>query len=587
MRESELTTKNIKESINQIAKRFDLCDYELVQYSTFLYDSNNGEINSISDKSLNEDIFLHPDLRVLQEYTIIFREYDSEDEMPDKLLDVKLNASKDLCEVYADIKLSDDVPYTKDEINSQIISEINKKKALHGVLLGIFEDNMFETLDFKVEELMRTMSVRMVVAKSKFRAIDTQRFEIQRVFLENKKDINSQFIHTTQGRVLLRVTPYRKGVGGRSCFGRYLYFQDYEQGVLPEITYDSDNVELVSDASGRLAYVARRNGVVEFDNYRIDVKDSVMLSKISQAKTGDIELDDVGVYVKAIDELDDSVENGTSVESEKLDVDTMVGANSKVKSSEVTVRASTHSTSSIEAYIANIKIHKGTLKAHKADIGTLEHGFVEANEVYIENVLGGKVVAENVKIKNIQASFADILARKKITVENIMGEGNILRIKYGFSQEEIDSMAGLKKKLEFLGNDATKLTSAIDKNKKFFILHKMKIDEILRKPKSNLSIAEQKMAQAAVAIRNQIIELEVQKATLLNQKDSIQKKLNQFANDIFFSEIRVGTCKAGNVIEFTRFREKRDEVVRYITTENDNNSIFTLSEGMYVKKERF
>ncbi len=418
MRESELTTKNIKESINQIAKRFDLCDYELVQYSTFLYDSNNGEINSISDKSLNEDIFLHPDLRVLQEYTIIFREYDSEDEMPDKLLDVKLNASKDLCEVYADIKLSDDVPYTKDEINSQIISEINKKKALHGVLLGIFEDNMFETLDFKVEELMRTMSVRMVVAKSKFRAIDTQRFEIQRVFLENKKDINSQFIHTTQGRVLLRVTPYRKGVGGRSCFGRYLYFQDYEQGVLPEITYDSDNVELVSDASGRLAYVARRNGVVEFDNYRIDVKDSVMLSKISQAKTGDIELDDVGVYVKAIDELDDSVENGTSVESEKLDVDTMVGANSKVKSSEVTVRASTHSTSSIEAYIANIKIHKGTLKAHKADIGTLEHGFVEANEVYIENVLGGKVVAENVKIKNIQASFADILARKKITVEN-------------------------------------------------------------------------------------------------------------------------------------------------------------------------
>ena len=116
-------------------------------------------------------------------------------------------------------------------------------------------------------------------------------------------------------------------------------------------------------------------------------------------------------------------------------------------------------------------------------------------------------------------------------------------------------------------------------------MHKMKIDEILRMPKDKLSIAQQKMAQAAVATKHLITDLETQKAKLQNQKDSIQKKLNQFVNDIFLSEVRIGTCTAGNVIEFTVFREKKDEVVRYVTTEKDSNCIFRLSEGMYVKKE--
>jgi hypothetical protein len=332
--------------------------------------------------------------------------------------------------------------------------------------------------------------------------------------------------------------------------------------------------------------MAKKNGLVEFENNYLDIKDNIKVSQISQAKTGDIELDNVAVYVNAKDELDDSVEDGTFVESENLDVDTMVGANARVKSTEVNVRASTHSTSYIEAVNANIKIHKCTLKAKKAKIGTLEHGFVEADEVEIDMVVGGKVIAESVIIGNIQASNADIQAHKHISVENITGEGNILSIKYGFNAEIIASMADIKKKVEYMGNDITKLNSQIEQSKKFFSAHKYKIDQIIKMPKDSLSIAEQKMMQAAVATKNLIVDLETKKGTLQNQRDVLQKKLTQFTNDIYYTKVVVGKCSTGNVIEFVVYNEKKDQVVRYVTTENDSDTIFTLSEGHRVEKER-
>jgi len=587
LQESIITTKNVKEALSEVVKRSDLYDFELAQYSTYLFNSSTGAYNNdIADKHISEEVFLHPDMRIGQEYTIIFKEYTSGEEKPDKLLEAKLTASKDMCEVYADIKLNEEIPYTQEDIFSNIVAEINKKKALYGVLIGIFDECVFEELTQKVDELMKNMSTKMLVSKSPYRAMDTQKFEIQRVFLENKLNINSKFIQTFPGKILLKVTPHIQGHGGRNCFGKYIYFQDYEQGDIPKISHNSETVQMSEDSSGKLIYMAKVSGLVEFENFNIDVKDSVVLDKISQTKTGDIELDSVNVYVKAKDELDDSVENGTTVESEKLDVDTMVGANSRVKSNEVTIRASTHSTSNIEAEIANIKIHKGRLKAVTAEIGTLEHGFIEAKEVHIENVLGGVVRADTISIDNIQASFADIMAHKKISIGNVIGDGNIFRIKYGFNQDEIDVMEDLKKKLEYTGNDLTKLGSTIDKHKKFFIMHKMRIDEIIGLPKNKMTLAQQRMAEAAINTKNIITELELKKSKLQNQRDSLQKKLNQFANDIFLSEVRIKKCTQGNILEFTVFREKKDLVVRYVTTEHDNDTVFTIDEGLRIKKER-
>ncbi len=587
MQESVITTKNIREALTEHVKGSVLYDFELAQYSTYLYDASSGDFNhDIADKTLSDEVFLHPDMRIGQEYTIIYREYASISEQPKSLLDVKLNATKDMCEVYADISVLDDENRDQEKIFSNIIPEINRKKALYGVLIGIFDECIFESLTAKVEELVTRGVARMLVSRSRYRPKDTQKYEIQRVYLENRLNINSQYIQTFEGKILLKVTPHVTGHGGRSCFGKFLYYQDYEQGDIPTLTYNSETVDMVEDSFGKILYVSKKNGLVDFENMHIDVKDSVVLDKISQTKTGDLELDSVTVYVKAKDELDDSVENGTTVESDKLDVDTMVGANSKIKSIDVNVRASTHSSSQIEAETASIKIHKGQLKAITATIGTLEHGSVEAKDVTIDNILGGTVRADNVTIKNIQASFADIMAYKRISVDSIIGEGNIFRIKYGFNQDEVEVMQDAKKKLEFLHNDLSKLNTAIDRNKKFFLMHKRRIDEIAGLALSKMTLAQHKMAEAAVATKKLLAELELKKSAIVEQKDGLQKTLDRLSGNIFLTEVRIKSCTPGNIIEFTVFRDKNDHITRYVTTENDKSVIFTIDEQLRIKKDR-
>lgn len=587
MLESVITTKNIKESIAERVKSTPFHDFELAQYSTYIFDSNSGSYNEdIADKNISDELFLHHDMRIGQEYTIIFREFETQEELPKNILDVKLNATKNMCEVYADIALTRDDIQDQEEIYSSIVGEINRKKALYGVLIGIFDECMFETMTVKVEELMKRGVARMLVSKSRFKPKDTQKFEIQRVFLQNRLNINSKYIQTSPGNVLLKVTPHVTGYGGRSCFGRYLYFQDYEQGEIPTISYNSERIDVNEAPDGKLMYIAKKSGLVDFENFVIDIKDSVVLNKISQAQTGDIELDTVTVYVKAQDELDDSVEDGTTVESDKLDVDTMVGANSKVKSTDVTIRASTHNTSKIEAEKANIKIHKGHLKAVTAEIGTLEHGFVEARDATVDNILGGVVRADTIHIKNIQASFADILAYKRITVDNVVGEGNIFRIKYGFNQEEIASMEDVKKRLEFTNNDLTKINTSINKNKKFFQVHKSRIDEIAGMSLNKMTLAQHKVAQAAVATKKLITELELKKSEIVNHRDALQSQVDKFTNDIFMSEVVIKSCAPGNIIEFVVFREKNDYPVRYVTTQNDQGVIYKLDEHLRIQKTK-
>jgi DNA repair exonuclease SbcCD ATPase subunit len=76
---------------------------------------------------------------------------------------------------------------------------------------------------------------------------------------------------------------------------------------------------------------------------------------------------------------------------------------------------------------AQINIHKGYISGDEIHITRLEHGIVEANRVSISQVMGGKIIANEVVIE-ILASHANIQAAHKIEIKQLKGEENKLII---------------------------------------------------------------------------------------------------------------------------------------------------------------
>ncbi|STP02281.1 hypothetical protein [Helicobacter canadensis] len=107
----------------------------------------------------------------------------------------------------------------------------------------------------------------------------------------------------------------------------------------------------------------------------------------------------------------------------------------------------THTDSRIEAKIAYIKSHKGNIKADMVVINVLEKGIVEAKVAYVESMLGGKIIADYVYVKNIR-SYNEIYFRHSLVVDNILGEHNLFEYnptKFAFSKKDRAEYLVLKK----------------------------------------------------------------------------------------------------------------------------------------------
>jgi hypothetical protein len=77
--------------------------------------------------------------------------------------------------------------------------------------------------------------------------------------------------------------------------------------------------------------------------------------------------------------------------------------------------------------VANIKLHRGNLKAKEAHIDVLEGGTVEADIVRVNKMLGGEIIAREVHVGTLFA-HSKIIALESIEIQVIEGEGHTLAI---------------------------------------------------------------------------------------------------------------------------------------------------------------
>jgi hypothetical protein len=585
--EKLVTVKSIKNLVADLVKDGRVFDYEVIQYKTYIQNMLDGTIDDNVDTTrLDETVYLHQDVRIGQETTIKLKLYNDDEKLPPKLIEVKLGATKDQCDIYADIKLSPESKYTKEQLYSLVIGEINKKKALYDVPIGLFDGSMLEQIPAKVHELTRNFKVRILVSSSPYRPVDTQKAEVREVFIEDRQDVNQQYFQTDPGKVILKVITYKKGHGGRSCFGRYLFFDDFEEGESVNIMHNSQNIQKIDEENGDITYMARKKGLVKYENGELDIKDSLMLDEVSSKTTGEIDLSSVNVFIKTKNDANDAIGSGSVLETKKLEMTGNVGSDSRIKSQSVDIKGATHQSSRMHTERARIKIHKGYLKTVSAEIDTLEHGLVEGKEVIVGEMLGGNIRADTVIIKNIPASFADVLAFKKIVLDNVTGDENIFRIRYGLNQEDILAMDDMKKKVGFITKEVKKLNVAIDQNRQYFITHKRRIEDISGIPRAKMTIVQQRMSEAIEKTKTLITELEYKKGMLQVQKESLEEKLAGFVKNIHSTEVRIKACAPNNIIEFTIYKDGEDKVLRYVTTADDSFMRFFIDENMKIRKER-
>lgn len=136
---------------------------------------------------------------------------------------------------------------------------------------------------------------------------------------------------------------------------------------------------------------------------------------------------------------------GVELTSETIHVEGFVGSNSILHATNLIIDGATHQSSHQNAKFAKINRHKGTLRAHQADIKLLEGGTVYATTANIESCLNGTIYAKDVHITNVKSNLK-VYASHSINITLVSGENNVFNIDY-------KKIPILSKKLEFIDND--------------------------------------------------------------------------------------------------------------------------------------
>lgn len=300
-----------------------------------------------------------------------------------------------------------------ERLKSDIYQELYRAMLLEGYLIGIRE---FNELNLQIDAFIENLKAHSIAPKITFKVAsgvascegESEKLEIYHKMQDESAacDLRTKFIPKIclkavhKGDLLLDYTKAIKGHIGRDLKGEILSIKPIKSH---QIRNDSSIVAL--EDSTHIKFCARKDG---------------FLKEIAP------------LYFIIDDEL--NAKKQETANSLKI----------------LKINGLTHTDSRIEAKIAYIKSHKGNIKADMVVINVLEKGIVEAKVAYVESMLGGKIIADYVYVKNIR-SYNEIYFRHSLVVDNILGEHNLFEYnptKFAFSKKDRAEYLVLKNKLQ-------------------------------------------------------------------------------------------------------------------------------------------
>ena len=472
--------ENIPKELNKIAKDYGVkvenIDFNLLNVESFIKskDSDWKKIENEDLKSISKDQLLDENFLLKQVYEI---EYFSKSKIKKTLddLHIAIGANATKCKVYMQIKEGSVLRYY-DGLRDDLLDFINKYKIRAGILIYIFDDIVDEVVSklfakAKVNESLKFEKLSTYLIAESIEPTDTVDAKI---LYHYKKDENDEdkahvdysdrgFIQSVQkDELLIEILKPKAGEPGRDCSGRYIKPKEPDEELNIDFDVDSDSIDVKEDEFS-IKYYSKLNGYITFEENRYMVKSEADIDEISFKTTGSIVVgvdSEVKVKVTEANFEKDAIGSGMDVEVTEVDVEGNVGANTNVKAKLVKVGGQTHKTSNIEADEVDINIHKGKIKAKKVKITRLEHGFVEADEVFITQAIGGEIKAREITIE-LCGSFLKAKFSGFIQINSMRGSENIFTIDPRIRPVSIDPNEN-KEKIEELKNKEKALSKEIE-----------------------------------------------------------------------------------------------------------------------------
>lgn len=455
-------TDNIKSDILQIATKKDISknevDFNILKISTFFKNPTNKDWQYFEAEKL-EDIFvaeeiISTELLLKQEYEV---EYIPKESDTSFVLNMKMSADKYKSRVYAHIDPSSIIE-PKKSTAVLLLQALYKRKLMAGLFIGVCEENLKgEILKFlhHVKDGKFKEEYKMLIGKC-YEPTETIHDKVLLHFKKKEKKDNQMINPAQENELIITYIKAKAGKNGRSCSGDVIKVEDLVEKYKGKIKVDKTIKTEESD--DKIEYFSLRSGYVKQDRFNFSVSNALEMNGASFKKTGHIESGserDVNVIIKKQKAGEDAVGSGVKIDVNKLDVAGTVGSHTTIKANELNIGAQTHKKAVLEVNEkATVKLHRGNLKAKEAEIEILETGLVEADEVKVDKMLGGEIIAKRVYINTLIAN-AVITASELIEINNIEGNDNKLVIDphkipaYHKEVEALESELKEVKKVEF------------------------------------------------------------------------------------------------------------------------------------------
>lgn len=535
-----VSTTSVARTIEKFCKEKSIhpaqIDFDLLNYKTEIVYADNIEPQPLTGQ-MDTSTWIDDKVSIRQVYDIFLRFAHPNEDMT---LNAKIAGNQSLTSITASVNPGSTFT-TLYHLEGKLEYELNKRKLRLGFLIGLYDNVMKRDIAAFCEYLREHQTLDKQIRIDLFHApafVQSRNDTIEFVYKKNVNASEKQGVYSVKaGQNLIVYKKARAGRASRDARGVMVKPLPYKKSK--KCDYIAGKGVEVLENDKEKVYRATMNGFALFDKTEIFISQEVQLKSVS-IKTGSIDVgmdSDSKVAIADSDPTEEAIGDNMTVKAATVNVSGSVGINATVVAKEVKIGGHTHKTSKITAEKAYIKNHKGYIEADEVEIDVLDGGEVVAKKVVIGRAAGAKIRADECYIK-ILGSNNLVQATKLIEIKTPQGSDNKLSIEAAANAEAMRALAEMETKIFELQKSVSekeefvaKELKGIESQTKNAADIKAKIEEERKKnsPLANVLIAKLKhFAQNIERVKHIQAELKDEKEALedqLREANIIQYKI--------------------------------------------------------------
>ena len=610
-----LYSDNVPGDLAKIAARYGISskqlDFRILAYKTLYRKKDAPKYNELTlleqEKFFTEENLRNPLIDISQKIKIEVFLRKKAEKFPIKM---SIGGNKSLTKIILKIPEQNNVRY-HDELHSQLVAQIDVRKARLGLLIGFMNDHAKEQIKSIVSDIQVNGKISrdyMIQVCAGLEPVSQNNGELVLHYLENKVQEPSEldkvdhsqrdFMHmVSEGELAIEVRRFREGRHGRSCKGEVLNFTQVELSGDLDVSVSEDF--RVEESDDVIRYYALKSGFIyRGEDNRYEIRDELCVEEVSFRSTGSIEAGDdeqnIKINIESKDILRDAIGQGVKIETSEVKTTGNMGSGSQVIAQKVEIGGQTHQSAKIIAEDVTVHLHKGIIEdADIVHVNILENGKIEANKVYVEKVSGGEIIAKEVYIKEV-LSNTSVFAAERIEMEVLNGNGNKFIIDPKCKKDFKEQVEKVEEEIETLKEEIKNKTKKIKVLRRKIQNDQENVRQInetvlsLKKRNANVPVSlinKLKSNQENIKEHNLLLkELKDDKMEL----DKLHADLKELVNAVFKAEvINRSVWKEFNEVKFKVVEPPVEVSHLFVDGEmSERITIKTMEDGKYVLERK-